>query len=537
MNKTAIIIGAGPAGLTAAYELLDKTNIKPIIFEQSDDIGGISKTVNYKGNRIDIGGHRFFSKSKTIMDWWQNILPLQGAPAKDDLILKRISHFPEETFSRKIKERTISKIKNPDPETEDKVMLIRNRISRIIFLRKFYDYPLNLNKDMILKLGIPAMMRFGISYLKSMILPIKPENSLEDFFINRFGKELYLAFFKNYTEKVWGISCKEIKPEWGIQRIKGVSVKEVLKDAVRNSLSGNKNLHQKNKETSLIRQYIYPKYGPGQLWEEVANIITTAGGEIHKKQQVIGIIQGENKISGIEIKDTITGNIKTIKGDFFFSTMPIKELIEGIKRNASVPYEVKETACGLTYRSIVVVGFLLKRLKITNDTKVKTINDIIPDNWIYVQEAEIQAGRLQIYNNWSPYMIKDMAKVWMGMEYFCNEGDEFWNGSDEKIVNFAKEELLKLDIIYAEDILDNIVMRMPKTYPVYSGTYNKIDLIKDYLNKFDNLFLIGRNGMHRYNNQDHSMLSAMVAVENIIKGTRDKNNIWNVNMEQEYQEK
>ncbi|MFA5033046.1 MAG: NAD(P)/FAD-dependent oxidoreductase [bacterium] len=536
MDKTALIIGAGPAGLTAAYELLDKTNIKPIIFEQSNDIGGISKTVNYKGNRIDIGGHRFFSKSKIIMDWWQNIFPLQGAPAKDDLILKRVSGFPQEAFSRKIKDSTVSKIKAPDPEKEDKVMLIRNRISRIIFLRKFYDYPLSLNKDMVSKLGILTMAKFGFSYLKSIMFPIKPENSLEDFFINRFGKELYLAFFKNYTEKVWGISCKELKPEWGMQRIKGVSVKEVLRDAIRNSLSGNKNLEQKNKETSLIRQYIYPKYGPGQLWEEVANIITMAGGEVHKNQKVIGITREKNKITGVKIKDTITGNTNTIEGDFVFSTMSVKELIEGMGKS-DIPQEIRETSQGLTYRSIVVVGFLLNKMKIKNDTKIKTINDIIPDNWIYIQEPEVQAGRLQIYNNWSPYMIKDMTKVWLGMEYFCNEGDEFWNSDDEKTVSFAKEELLKLDIIYEEDILDKIVIRMPKAYPVYSGTYNKIDAIKNYLNGFENLFLIGRNGMHRYNNQDHSMLSAIVAVENIIKGAKGKDNIWNVNTEQEYQEK
>lgn len=522
MNKqTAIIIGAGPAGLTAAYELLDKTSIKPIVFEMSDDIGGISKTINYKGNRIDIGGHRFFSKSDKIMLWWQNILPLQGFPSKDDIQLKR--HV------------SVSKGGNaPDPEKTDQVMLIRSRLSRIFFKRTLFDYPISLNFKTFSNLGLIQVFKIIISYLKIRIHPVKKEKSLEDFLINRFGKELYLIFFKDYTEKVWGVPCDEIKPEWGAQRIKGLSISKAILDAFKRVFVKDSSIYQKNSETSLIKQFMYPKYGPGQLWEEVAGIIKAKGGELYRKKRVIGIKHQGNKIISINLKDENTGDITSVKGDYYFSSMPVKDLIESFTE--IVPREVRATARGLIYRDFITIGLLLKKLKIANQTKIKTMNDIIPDNWIYVQERDVRLGRIQIFNNWSPYMVQNQDNVWIGLEYFCNEGDNLWSQSDHELTLFAIGELKKMDILEEKDVLDSVVIRMPKTYPAYFGTYDQFHVIRAFTDKLENLFLIGRNGMHRYNNQDHSMLAAMTAVDNIVNNKKSKDNIWDVNTEEEYHE-
>ena len=521
-QQTAIIIGAGPAGLTAAYELLSKTKIKPIIYEMSNDIGGISKTINYKGNRIDIGGHRFFSKSDRVMNWWQNILPLQGSPAKDDIFLNREVCLSNDH-------------KAPDPEKTDNVMLIRNRLSRIFFMRKFFQYPISLNSNTIVNLGIMRLMKIAISYTAIRFFPIKEEKTLEDFFINRFGKELYLTFFKNYTEKVWGIACDKIKPEWGAQRIKGLSVTTILLHALRKFLFKDNSVSQKDTETSLIERFMYPKYGPGQMWEEVAKIVKEKGGEIYLRHKVIGFKAEKNKITEVRVTDENTGLIKTLKGDYFFSTMPVKELIRSF--GDIVPDEVQKVSQGLIYRDFITVGLLLKKLKIKNETQIKTVNNIIPDNWVYIQEKDVNLARLQIFNNWSPYMVKDKNTVWIGLEYLCNEGDELWNKSDYDFANFAVDELSKIEIIDKEDVLDSIVIRMPKTYPAYFGSYDQFHVIRNFIDKFENLFLIGRNGMHRYNNQDHSMLTAMTAVENIINNITSKDNVWNINVEKEYHEK
>jgi protoporphyrinogen oxidase len=520
-KKKAIIIGAGPAGLTAAYELLERTDIKPVIFEMTCDIGGISKTINYKGNRIDIGGHRFFSKSEKVMDWWQNIMPLMGAPAKDDILL-----------NRKIELST--KLDAPDPETTDKVMLIRNRLSRIFFLRKFFDYPVTLNLNTFFNLGLIRIIRIITSYSKIKLFPIKNEKSLEDFFINRFGNELYLTFFKDYTEKVWGVPCNKIKPEWGAQRIKGLSISKAVIHAIKKHFKKNKSISQKGIETSLIEKFLYPKLGPGQMWEEVAKIIQEKGGELHLNHKVIVINYSGLKILNINVKETDSENIKTISGDYFFSTMPVKELIQSMGNN--IPSEVKQVADGLMYRDFITVGLLLKKLKLKNNTKIKTINNIIPDNWVYIQERDVKLARIQIFNNWSPYLVNDLNNVWIGLEYICSEEDELWNKSDAEIVQFAIYELLKIDFINKEDIIDSVVIRMKKAYPAYFGAYDKFHIIRDFIDKFENLFLIGRNGMHRYNNQDHSMLTAMAAVQNIINGMSAKNNIWDVNAEKEYHE-
>ncbi len=518
MERIAVIIGAGPAGLTAAYELLAKTDIKPIIYEMTDSIGGISKTVNHRGNRIDIGGHRFFSKSDRVMMWWQNIFPLQGKPSRDDLILNRKIPLAEN---------------GPDPEKEDNVMLLRGRISRIFFSRKFFDYPISLNMNTLLNLGIVNVLEIAMSYVKARVFPIREEKTLEDFFINRFGKKLYSVFFENYTEKVWGIPCSRIDPKWGKQRIKGLSISRAIQDSIRGLFVKAEDVSQKKVETSLIRQFLYPKYGPGQLWEEVANLIMKKDGEICLRHKVVGVEHRNNKVIDVRVMDGKSGETKSMTVDYLFSTMPIRDLINSF---GDVPQNVKEVANGLTYRDFITVGLLLNKLKIKNKSKTKTIGGMIPDNWIYVQESDVKLARIQIYSNWSPYLVKDNSKVWIGLEYICNEGDELWSMPDEEFTKFAIDELEKIDMIEKKDALDSVVIRTPKTYPVYSGSYDNFDVLQNYLNKFENLFLIGRNGMHRYNNQDHSMLSAMVAVENTINDIKTKDNIWAVNIEEEYLE-
>lgn len=516
LQGTAIIIGAGPAGLTAAYELVHRTEIKPIIYEMTGDIGGLARTVNYKGNRIDTGGHRFFSKSNRVIQWWLNILPLQRAPSKDDIKFKRYVPLSKEA-------------NGPDPEKTDRVMLIRNRVSRIFFLRKFFNYPLSIDFKIFSNLGAMRILRIVLSYLRSRLFPIREERTLEDFFINRFGREMYLTFFENYTEKVWGIPCKKIKADWGSQRIKGLSITKAIADAVRkifflNGLS----LAQKNIETSLIKQFMYPKFGPGQLWEEIARIVEAKGGKIYLNHRTTGLRYQDSKIVEVEVKDETTGKIITAKGDYFFSTMPVKDLIQAL--GEEVPAEVQQIAGGLVYRDFVIAGLLLRRLKIGNKTsRIKTINGVIPDNWIYMQEKDVKVGRIQIFNNWSPYMVKDENTMWIGLEYFCNEGDWLWNKSDGELTRFAIDELIKIGFIEKEDFLDSVVIRVPKTYPAYNGVYGQFHIIRDFTDRFRNLFLVGRNGMHRYNNSDHSMLTAMVAVDNVINGIESKDNIWAVN--------
>ena len=519
-QKQAILIGAGPAGLTAAYELLDKTNIKPIIFEATKDIGGISKTVNYKGNRIDIGGHRFFSKSEKIMQWWLNILPLQETKQTNEYKLKNETRSPQNVTL--------------NPEETDKMMLKRKRISRIFYLRKFFDYPLTLNINLFSNLGAKRTIKIGLSYLKTTIKPIKDEKTLEDFFINRFGEELYQTFFKDYTEKVWGVPCQQIKSDWGSQRIKELSITQAVKHGLKNIIIRNSTINQKNVETSLIGQFMYPKYGPGQMWEEVARLIEQNKGEIHRENSVIELLSKNNEIIGVKVRNEKTGELKTYNADYFISTMPVKDLIISFKDDISP--RVKEVAEGLVYRDFITVGLLLKKLKIKNESKIKTFNDLIPDNWIYVQERDVKLGRIQIFNNWSPYLVENDENILLGLEYFVNEGDEYWTMNDDDFINYAIQELSRMDMIDENDVLDGFIVRMPKTYPAYFGTYDRFDIIRNFVDKFENLFLIGRNGMHRYNNMDHSMLSAMQAVENIINNVTVKDNIWLVNAEEDYHE-
>jgi protoporphyrinogen oxidase len=526
MSKNAIIIGAGPAGLTAAFELLAKTDIKPIIIEKSGDIGGISKTINYKGNRIDLGGHRFFSRSELIMKWWQEILPLQGADSKDD-ILKEITYHKRSTSVKLSPD-------GPDPEKTDRVMLIRNRLSRIFFLRKFFDYPITLNGKTITNLGLLRIIKIGVTYLRVKIFPIRNIKSLEDFFISRFGVELYKTFFKDYTEKVWGVSCSDIPADWGKQRVRELSVTRAVMHALKAIFIKERSIEQKNTDTSLIEQFLYPKYGPGQMWERVAEIIREKGGLIIMNSEVTGIEFSGTTITGVEYTELSTGLKNKLSGDYFFSTMPVKDLINAMGNN--VPTHVKEIGNGLQYRDFITVGLLLNKLKIKNETKIYTLYGLVPDNWIYIQERDVKVGRLQIFNNWSPYMVSDIEKVWIGLEYFCNEGDTLWTMKDREFIDFAINELHSIDIIDRSEVIDSTIIRMPKTYPAYFGTYSQFGKIKEFTDNFENLFLLGRNGMHKYNNQDHSMLTAITAVRNILLKKVSKENIWDINTEEEYHE-
>jgi protoporphyrinogen oxidase len=520
-EKIAVIIGAGPAGLTAAAELLARTDIRPLLFEASDEIGGISKTVNFKGNRIDIGGHRFFSRSEWVMAWWQRRLPVMGAPARDDLLLER--SVPLSALAGA-----------PDPEREDRVMLRRRRISRIFFLRSFFDYPITLNAATLKNLGPVRLVRIGLSYLKACLLPIREERSLEDFFVNRFGGELYRTFFKDYTEKVWGVPCRAIRPEWGAQRIKGLSVTRALLHALRSRFSRDDSIAQRETETSLIGQFLYPKLGPGQLWQTVAEEVAAAGGELRLGWRVVGVEAQGARVVGVTVEDPRSGARERIAADYVFSSMPLKELAAGF--SPPPPQAVREVAQGLRYRDFITVGLLVRRLRIGNESAWQTVNGILPDNWIYIQERDVRLGRLQIFNNWSPYLVADPERVWLGLEYFCNEGDELWRLDDAAMVQLGIDELARIEILDPAAVVDGTVIRVPKAYPAYFGSYNRFDEVRDFFDRFENLYLIGRNGMHRYNNMDHSMLAARLAVDHVAGKLADKSELWKVNAEEDYHE-
>jgi len=524
-TPTALIIGAGPAGLTAAFELLKRTSVKPVIYELSDALGGISRTVNYKGNRIDIGGHRFFSKSDRVMNWWKEILPLQSAPTKDDLVVNL-------AYQNKKQHLKVDK-EGVDANETDRVFLIRKRFSRIFVFRKLFQYPISLSAKTLSNFGFVRSVRIITSYILAQIFPIRPEVTLRDFIINRFGKELYFTFFRSYTQKVWGVPCRRISAEWGAQRIKGVSLRKALMSNLQKIFRKSNDIRQKSLETSLIEMFLYPKYGPGQVWEEVARSVREQGGEIHMKHQVQGIHFEGNRVRDVEIKDLATGEMRRCSADYVFSTMPVQELIQAL--GSSVPEGVKEVAQNLVYRDFVTVGILLKKITLENE-RGQISNELPPDNWIYIQEKDLKVGRIQIFNNWSPYMVKDPNTVWLGLEYFCNEGDSLWSLDDAAFKALGVRELEKMGMADPMDVLDGTVIRMKKTYPAYFGSYDRFDEIRAFTDKFENLFLVGRNGMHRYNNQDHSMLTAMVSVDNIEKGIVDKDNIWSVNTEQEYHE-
>ena len=517
MKQKIVIIGAGPAGLTAAYELLkQKPDYEVTILEESNAIGGISRTVKHNGNRMDIGGHRFFSKDDRVMDWWTNMMPMQGSASYDDKVLGREMKLTEG---------------GPDPEKADRVMLHRNRVSRIYYNRKFFDYPISMKPQTFINMGLVNTVRAGFSYLASCVNK-REEDSLENFYINRFGKVLYSMFFEGYTEKLWGRHPRDIAADWGSQRVKGLSVLGILKDM----LSKLNPRADREVETSLIESFLYPKYGPGQLWETVAEEIRAMGGKILFNTEVVSVGVEDRHARHVVCKHAETGEESVVEGDIFLSSMALKNLVLGME--GEVPDEVRRIASGLPYRDFVTVGLLVNKLNLKNETQIRTLQNQVPDCWIYVQDTNVKLGRIQIFNNWSPYLVQDPEHtVWIGLEYFCKEGDSFWNMDEKACIAYAAGELAKMGIIDGTDsVLDAHRERVKKAYPAYFDTYDEIDKVISFVNTIDNLYCIGRNGQHRYNNMDHSMATAFEAVNCIVNGATDKSAIWNVNTEKVYHE-
>jgi protoporphyrinogen oxidase len=469
-NKKVVIIGGGPAGLTAGYQLAKK-GIQSIVLEKDQTVGGISRTVNYKNYHFDIGGHRFFTKIKAVEDMWREVLA--------------------EDFLR------------------------RKRLSRIFYNGRFFYYPLRpLNA--LFGLGIWTSFLIMVSYIYSKLFPLRQEETFEQWVSNRFGKRLYRTFFKTYTEKVWGIPCNEIRAEWAAQRIKGLS----LLTAVKNSLLKNPN-NNKNKQqvvTTLIDEFDYPKFGPGMMWQTVANSLRTNGSEVQLGAEVDGIIWSGNKVKALEVR--CNGQVDVIAGSNFISSMPIREAIQKFK--PAVPAEVLAAANDLKYRDFLTVALIVNR------------SEIFPDNWIYIHDPNVKVGRVQNFKNWSPFMVPDQNKTCVGLEYFCFEGDNLWTMPDNELLELGKKELEVLGLVDSSEVEDGQVVRMPKAYPIYDSTYQEsLSILRQFLSGIENFQTIGRNGMHKYNNQDHSMLTAMLATENILGANHD---LWKVNEEQEYHE-
>jgi protoporphyrinogen oxidase len=468
-NKKVVIVGAGPAGLTAAYQVCKK-KIKSVVLEKDVVVGGISRTVNYKGYLFDIGGHRFFTKVKAVDEMWREVLG-------------------------------------------DEKFLRRSRLSRIYYNKKFFYYPLRA-ANALLGLGIfNSFLTLG-SYVHAQMFPIKPETTFEHWICNRFGKRLYLSFFKTYTEKVWGIPCNEISADWAAQRIKGLSLIATIKNAILATQAKDKSEVIK----TLIDAFDYPEKGPGQMWEMVADSIQKQGSELKKKSSVEKIIWRNGKVTALEIE--CDGEKDLIEGTDFISSMPIRELIQ--KMEPKVPEEVSKAAEQLGYRDFLTVSLIVNKA------------DLFQDNWIYIHDSTVKVGRIQNFKNWSPQMVPDPNKTCLGLEYFCFEGDGLWTMSDEDLIALATKELDELGLVKTEDVEDGAVVRIPKAYPVYDGVYvEALTTIREFLGTLGNLHLVGRNGMHKYNNQDHSMLTAMLAVENILGANYD---VWEVNVDNEYHE-
>lgn len=459
-----VIFGAGPAGLTAAYEAC-KYELNPLVYEKDKEVGGISKTVKYKDYLFDIGGHRFFTKYNEVKKIWNEIL--------------------------------------------GDCFITRPRLSRIYYNSRFFYYPLKpLNA--LMNLGLANSFLVVMSYFYSQLNPCRDVTNFEQWVSNKFGKRLFTIFFKTYTEKVWGISCQEIQADWAAQRIKSLS----LGRAILNSLG----FLGKDRVTTLIDEFQYPRKGPGQMWNKAKELVEKKGGKVNLKSQVIQLNRKRNKIISALVRTN--GNLQEIRGNHFLSTLPLRELILAIKPPA--PNEVLDAAQKLRYRDFFTVSLIIDK------------PSIFPDNWIYIHSPEVRVGRIQNFKNWSPEMVPDPQTTSLGLEYFCFETDEIWRRDDSELIKLGTEEVGKLKFAAREEIIDGMVIRSPKTYPIYDERYKeRIETIKNYLSEIENLQTMGRNGLHRYNNQDHSMLSAIMAVGNILG---EKHSVWDINIDDEYHE-
>ncbi len=462
-ERQVVIIGGGPAGLTAAYELT-KLNIRPIVIEKRDQVGGIARTENYKGYYFDMGGHRFFTKSREVNEMWREIL-------------------------------------GPD-------FLRRPRLSRIFYRKRFFYYPLRpLNA--LKELGLVDGFLNFLSYVQWQIWPSQEERTFEQWVTNRFGRRLFLTFFKTYTEKVWGIPTNELSAEWAQQRIKNLSLGSAIVSMF---------IRPKDKITSLIEEFDYPRRGPGMMWKAVQAEVERRGGQVLLNAEVVRICREGSRVTGVVIRRN--GVEELIAGSDFITSMSVRELVE---RMEDAPAPVVEAASSLKYRDFLTVCLIIDQA------------DLFPDNWIYVHEPDVKVGRIQNFKNWSPDMVPDQSKTSLGLEYFCNEGDELWNMADADLVELGTQELARMGLAQRTDVIDGCVHRVEKSYPVYDSTYREhLSHVRGFVESLDNLVTIGRNGLHRYNNQDHAMMTGILAVRNVVLGER--NDLWSVNTDGEYHE-